>query len=204
MGQFSVEKPVAPGSALSGNQQPDDGNDEDLKGDEKKEAEKNKEAARVWISGLEAVNRKLKVTPYRRGVSATPLRFYLPWPTNLIGRECATDGWLEPDERASGQFSSHREASAKVVSVRALTFIARRRPSLISFQAVVRPMPAQAVKSAIDIAPPRGGLFPVIAMGFSQVARALCGFADIESWTTHVIGASAYTSYPALTAALGG
>lgn len=34
---------------------------EDLKGDEKKEAEKNTEAARVWISGLESVNRKLGV-----------------------------------------------------------------------------------------------------------------------------------------------
>jgi type III restriction enzyme len=33
--------------------------DEDLKGEEKQEAEKNKEAARLWISGLEAVNRKL-------------------------------------------------------------------------------------------------------------------------------------------------
>ncbi len=33
--------------------------EEDLKGDEKEEAEKNKEAARLWISGLEAVNRKL-------------------------------------------------------------------------------------------------------------------------------------------------
>ncbi len=32
---------------------------EELKGDEKKEAEKNNEAARLWISGLEAVNRKL-------------------------------------------------------------------------------------------------------------------------------------------------
>ena len=30
-----------------------------LKGDDRKEAEKNKEAARVWISGLEAVQRKL-------------------------------------------------------------------------------------------------------------------------------------------------
>jgi len=30
-----------------------------LKGDDRKEAEKNKEAARMWISGLEAVNRKL-------------------------------------------------------------------------------------------------------------------------------------------------
>ena len=28
----------------------------ELKGDEKQEAEKNKEAARLWISGLEAVN----------------------------------------------------------------------------------------------------------------------------------------------------
>jgi type III restriction enzyme len=35
--------------------------DDELKGDEKKEAEKNKEAARVWITGLEAVNRKLGV-----------------------------------------------------------------------------------------------------------------------------------------------
>jgi signal transduction histidine kinase len=54
------------------------------------------------------------------------------------------------------------------MSVRALTFIARRRPSLISFQAVVRPMPAQAVKSAIDIAPPRRGLFPIIGISGSR------------------------------------
>src|SRR6185369_16230335 len=33
--------------------------EEELKGDEKEEAEKNKEAARLWITGLEAVNRKL-------------------------------------------------------------------------------------------------------------------------------------------------
>lgn len=32
---------------------------EDLKGDDKKQAEKNREAARVWISGLEAVKRQL-------------------------------------------------------------------------------------------------------------------------------------------------
>jgi type III restriction enzyme len=43
-------------------EKPDDGDDEELKGDEKKEAEKNKKAARVWISGLEAVNRKLNVS----------------------------------------------------------------------------------------------------------------------------------------------
>jgi len=48
---------------------PDD--DEDLKGDEKKEADKNNEAARLWISGLEAVHRKLGVTRVV-DLSATP------------------------------------------------------------------------------------------------------------------------------------
>lgn len=42
-----------------------------LKGDEKKEAEKNREAARLWISGLEAVNRKLGVSRVI-DLSATP------------------------------------------------------------------------------------------------------------------------------------
>jgi len=43
----------------------------ELKGDEKKEAEKNTEAARLWISGLEAVNRKLGVARVI-DLSATP------------------------------------------------------------------------------------------------------------------------------------
>jgi type III restriction enzyme len=46
-------------------------NDNDLKGDDKKEAEENNEAARLWISGLEAVNRKLGVTRVF-DLSATP------------------------------------------------------------------------------------------------------------------------------------
>jgi len=45
--------------------------EEDLKGDDRKEAEKNNEAARVWISGLEAVNRKLGVARVI-DLSATP------------------------------------------------------------------------------------------------------------------------------------
>lgn len=45
--------------------------EEDLKGDEKKEAEKNNEAARLWISGLEIVTRKLGVTQII-DLSATP------------------------------------------------------------------------------------------------------------------------------------
>ncbi len=45
--------------------------EETLKGDEKQEAEKNLEAARLWISGLEAVNRKLGVQQVI-DLSATP------------------------------------------------------------------------------------------------------------------------------------
>ena len=43
----------------------------DLKGDEKDEAKKNNEAARLWISGLEAVNRKLGLARVI-DLSATP------------------------------------------------------------------------------------------------------------------------------------
>lgn len=49
------------------------GEDEEgtLRGDERKEAEKNREAARLWISGLEAVNRKLGLSRVV-DLSATP------------------------------------------------------------------------------------------------------------------------------------
>ena len=49
----------------------DKDDDDDLKGDERKEAERNNEAARLWISGLEAVNRKLGIT-HVMDLSATP------------------------------------------------------------------------------------------------------------------------------------
>ena len=52
-------------------EKPDTDESDDLKGDEKKEAEKNNEAARVWISGLEAVNRQLGVSRVI-DLSATP------------------------------------------------------------------------------------------------------------------------------------
>ena len=52
-------------------EKPDDSNDEDLKGDERKEAEKNNDAARLWISGLEAAKRKLGVSLVF-DLSATP------------------------------------------------------------------------------------------------------------------------------------
>lgn len=52
-------------------EKPKDADDEDLKGDDKKEAEKNNKAARLWISGLEAVNRKLGLSRVI-DLSATP------------------------------------------------------------------------------------------------------------------------------------
>lgn len=52
-------------------EKPSSESNEELRGDEKKEAEKNNEAARLWISGLEIVNRKLGVTRVL-DLSATP------------------------------------------------------------------------------------------------------------------------------------
>src|SRR5476649_1015486 len=70
------EKPPAP-------------DDEALKGDERKEAEKNTEAARLWISGLEAVNRKLgllrvfdlSATPFFLSGSGYAEGTLFPWAT---------------------------------------------------------------------------------------------------------------------------
>jgi type III restriction enzyme len=52
-------------------EKPGDLDEEDLKGEDKKEAEKNNEAARLWISGLEIVNRKLGLNRVI-DLSATP------------------------------------------------------------------------------------------------------------------------------------
>ena len=49
----------------------EDDDEEDLKGEEKDEAKKNNEAARLWISGLEAVKRKLGMQAIY-DLSATP------------------------------------------------------------------------------------------------------------------------------------
>lgn len=52
-------------------EKPDRGDEGELKGEDREEAEKNNEAARLWISGLEAVNRKLGTTGVI-DLSATP------------------------------------------------------------------------------------------------------------------------------------
>ena len=49
----------------------DAGADDDLKGDDKKEAQENNEAARLWISGLECVKRKIGLS-HLIDLSATP------------------------------------------------------------------------------------------------------------------------------------
>ncbi|GBC61964.1 restriction endonuclease [Desulfonema ishimotonii] len=52
-------------------EKPGDDGETSLKGDEKKEAQKNNEAARLWISGLEAVSRKIGIN-WVMDLSATP------------------------------------------------------------------------------------------------------------------------------------
>ena len=52
-------------------EKPPDPDEEKLKGDDRKEAEKNNEAARLWISGLETVNRTLGLARVF-DLSATP------------------------------------------------------------------------------------------------------------------------------------
>jgi type III restriction enzyme len=52
-------------------EKPDAEDDEGRKGDDRKEAEKNREAARMWITGLETVNRQLGVARVV-DLSATP------------------------------------------------------------------------------------------------------------------------------------
>jgi type III restriction enzyme len=52
-------------------EKPEHDDEGDLAGDDKKEAEKNNEAARLWISGIETVNRKLGITRVI-DLSATP------------------------------------------------------------------------------------------------------------------------------------
>ena len=52
-------------------EKPNSDEDSELKGDDKKEADKNKEAARMWITGLEAVNRQLGIQRVF-DLSATP------------------------------------------------------------------------------------------------------------------------------------
>ena len=52
-------------------ERPEEPDDDALTGDERKEAEKNNEAARLWISGIEAVNPKLGVLRVM-DLSATP------------------------------------------------------------------------------------------------------------------------------------
>ena len=52
-------------------EKPGDDDEGDLKGDDRKEADKNREAARLWISGIEVVSRKLGVNRVI-DLSATP------------------------------------------------------------------------------------------------------------------------------------
>ena len=68
-------------------EKPGDAQERDLKGDEKQEAKDNAEAARLWISGLEAVHRRIGVlrvfdlsaTPFFLSGSGYPEGTLFPW-----------------------------------------------------------------------------------------------------------------------------
>ena len=62
---------VAPGITIKYREKPREGEEGTLKGDESKEAKKNTEAARLWISGLETVGEKLGINRVL-DLSATP------------------------------------------------------------------------------------------------------------------------------------
>jgi type III restriction enzyme len=55
-------------------EKPSDPDDESLKGDDRKEAEQNNDAARLWITGLETVNRKLGLM---RVIDLSAMPFFL-------------------------------------------------------------------------------------------------------------------------------
>lgn len=91
---------------------PEDPDDEALRGDERREAERNNEAARLWISGLEAVNRKLGLARVI-DLSATP--FFL----RGSGYEEGTlFPWTTRRSRSSSTTSS-RASSAAAATTRA-------------------------------------------------------------------------------------
>ena len=86
----------------------EDSHEGKLKGEDRKEAEKNKEAARVWVSGLEAVQRKLGLSRVL-DLSATP--FFSPWLRLRGGHPVSLD-----DERlfAHGRHRvRHRQAAPR-------------------------------------------------------------------------------------------
>ena len=68
-------------------EKPGEGDEGDLKGDDRKEAEKNREAARLWISGLEIVRENLglrwvidlSATPFFLSGSGYPESIIFPW-----------------------------------------------------------------------------------------------------------------------------
>ena len=86
----------------------DEGEEGPLKGDDRREAERNREAARVWISGLEAVQRKLGLQRVI-DLSATP--FFLRGSGYAEGDAVPLDGQrLLADGRHRVR---HREAAAR-------------------------------------------------------------------------------------------
>ena len=92
--------------------EPDDAH---LKGDDRKEAEKNNEAARLWISGLEAVNRKLglsrvidlSATPFFLSGSGYAEGTLFPWTMSDFSLMDAIEAAALPRQRTSPNAAHH-------------------------------------------------------------------------------------------------
>ena len=85
---------------------PDEDEEGPLKGDDRKEAEKNREAARVWVSGLEIIQRKLGIARVI-DLSATP--FFLRgsgYPAQLMYQSLAD---VACERITRGIVAQHRE-----------------------------------------------------------------------------------------------
>jgi hypothetical protein len=129
--------------------EPSSEEEEELKGEEKQEAERNNEAARLWISGLEAVNRQIGITRIV-DLSATP--FFL---RGSGYREGTLFTWTMSD------FSLMAPSSVALSSCRAFqwptTFLAQKCQCFATFGNISAPRcPKRAGERRITSIPSAG------------------------------------------------
>jgi type III restriction enzyme len=121
-------------------EKPDSEEEQDLKGEERKEAEKNREAARLWISGIEAVNRIKKVsvvidlsaTPFFISGSGYPEGVIFPWTMSDFSLMDAIECGIVKLPRvpiADNLPDSHRAEGSELPMFRDLwTYIGKKMP----------------------------------------------------------------------------
>ena len=139
-------------------EKPEKEDDSDLQGDDKQEAEKNNEAARVWISGLEVVARKLGVTRVI-DLSATP--FFLrgsgyaegtlfPWTMSDFSLMDAIECGIVKLPRAGGrQYPRRGDAQSSATSGSTSAPACRRAGAAKSLDPLSLPLELQTALEAL-------------------------------------------------------